>query len=84
MLVGVVLSNVFGFSQKHALTSHAEAIIFAPTVTVRSAPDQSGNDLVVLHEGTKVAVRSTLGEWSEVELPDGNVGWMPSKDLEVI
>lgn len=84
MLVGVVLSNVFGFSQKHALTSHAEAIIFAPTVTVRSSPDQSGNDLVVLHEGTKVAVRSTLGEWSEVELPDGNVGWMPSKDLEVI
>ena len=26
----------------------------------------------------------TLGEWSEIELEDGNVGWMPSKDIEKI
>lgn len=84
MLAVTILANVFGFSQKSALTSHAEAIIFTPTVTVKSSPDASGTDLVVLHEGTKVAVRSTLGDWSEVVLEDGNVGWMPSQDIVII
>ena len=59
-------------------------IVFAPTVTVKSSPDASGTDLFVLHEGTNVTVKSTLGEWSEIELEDGNVGWMPSKDIEKI
>ncbi len=80
----VILSNIFGFSQKNELDNHLEAIVFAPTVTVKSSPDISGTDLVVLHEGTKVTVTSTLGEWSEVELEDGNIGWMPSKDIEKI
>lgn len=84
LLVLVLFSNIFGFSQKNALNEHIEAIVFSPSVTVKSSPDVSGTDLVVLHEGTKVAIKSTLGEWSEVELEDGNVGWMPSKDIEKI
>ncbi len=84
LLLIVVLSNVFGFSQKNELENRQEAIVFAASTTVKSSPDVSGTDLVVLHEGTKVSVKSTLGEWSEVELEDGNVGWMPSKDIEKI
>ena len=33
---------------------------------MKSSPDASGTDLFVLHEGTKVSVRSTLGDWSEI------------------
>ena len=66
------------------MKNHAEAIVFASSVTVKSSPDESGTDLVVLHEGTKVTVKSTLGEWSEVDLEDGNVGWMPSKEIQMI
>jgi len=84
LLLIVVFSNIFGFSQKNELENRQEAIVFAASTTVKSSPDVSGTDLVVLHEGTKVAVKSTLGEWSEVELEDGNVGWMPSKDIEKI
>ena len=81
LLTIVIVSNVLGASQMNALQEHSEAIVFAPSVTIKSSPDVSGTDLVVLHEGTKVAVKSILGEWSEVELEDGNVGWMPSKDI---
>lgn len=83
-LLIVVFSNIFGYSQKSAMKNQVEAIVFASSVTVKSSPDESGTDLVVLHEGTKVAVKSTLGEWSEVELEDGNVGWMPSKEIQTI
>ena len=60
------------------------ANIFAPTVTVKSSPDASGTDLFILHEGTKVSIKSKLGDWNEIEMEDGNVGWMPSKDMEII
>jgi tetratricopeptide (TPR) repeat protein len=60
------------------------AIIMSPTVTVRSSPAESGTQLFTLHEGTKVKVRSSLGQWLEIELADGNVGWIPDSDLETI
>ncbi len=61
-----------------------EAIVFAPTVTVKSSPDQSGTELFVLHEGTKLKVNSRLGSWVEVEIADGSVGWMPATCIEMI
>ena len=61
-----------------------EAVIFAPTVTLKSTPDESGTDLFILHEGTKVSLKSELGEWMEVQTEDGNTGWLPIVALERI
>ena len=66
------------------METHEYAIIFRPSVTVKSSPADSGTDLFVIHEGTKVKVRETLGSWSEIELSDGNIGWMPTTGLEII
>jgi hypothetical protein len=82
--VSVIVSNIFARNQKREWVNHTGAIVFSPTVTVKSSPNQSGTDLFILHEGTKVSIKSTLGEWSEIELEDGNVGWMPRKDMELI
>ncbi|MDR1644345.1 MAG: tetratricopeptide repeat protein [Tannerellaceae bacterium] len=83
-LICVIITNIFAKNQKRELISHTHAIVFSPTVTVKSSPNQSGTDLFILHEGTKVLIKSTLGEWNEIELEDGNVGWMPGKDIELI
>lgn len=84
LLILVIFANIFAKHQKDELVNRTHAIVFAPTVTVKSSPDASGTDLFILHEGTKVLVKSTLGQWSEIALEDGNVGWMPSKDIEII
>jgi len=84
LLLIVICSNFFAWNQHKAMVNRKGAIIFAPTVTIKSSPDASGTDLFVLHEGTKVFVKSSLGEWYEIELEDGNVGWIPQKDLERI
>lgn len=84
LLVLVIFSNIFAGNQKDELVNRKGAIVFAPTVTVKSSPDASGNDLFILHEGTKVSIKSKLGDWSEIEMEDGNVGWMPSKDITII
>ena len=83
LLISLV-ANLFADSQQDKLLHRADAIVFASTVTVKSSPDASGTDLFILHGGTKVTIKSTLGEWSEIQLEDGNVGWMPSKEIQQI
>jgi len=83
-IVFVITANVFAYRQKQRLVERNYAIVFAPTVTIKSSPDTSGNDLFVLHEGVKVQIKSKLGEWSEIQIADGHVGWINNKDIEVI
>lgn len=84
LIVCCVVANVFAADLKEKQIDRKGGIILAPTVTVKSSPDQSGNDLFILHEGTKVYLRSTLGDWSEIVLDNGNVGWLPSRAFETI
>ena len=84
LLVSVVLGNCFAYNQKKKLTQRNEAIIFAPTTTIKSSPDNSGTDLFILHEGTKVKMKNKLGNWNEIETADGNVGWIKSSEIEII
>ena len=86
-VAAVVLSGIcmlYASAQASRLTAHDQAIVMAPTVTVRSTPAESGTQLLIIHEGLKVRIRQELSGWSEVELSDGNVGWMPTSMLEVI
>ena len=84
LLVFTLFANIFAYNQKRELTNRNTAIILSPTITIKSSPDNSGTDLFILHEGTKVDVKSKLGEWNEIETADGNVGWIRSSEIEVI
>ena len=79
-----VISFVYAASTKKDLIAHDTAIIFAPSVTGKGSPDNSGTDLFLLHEGTKVKVKSKLNGWVEIQISDGNTGWIPETALEVI
>jgi len=61
----------------------AEAVITQGVVNAKSAPDRSGTDLFTLHEGTKVSIRETLGEWCNVRV-GSNEGWIQLRNLERI
>ncbi|WP_010423178.1 tetratricopeptide repeat protein [Anaerophaga thermohalophila] len=82
----IISGTSFGFSsyQKEKLVDRRHAIIFTPTVNIKSSPDTSGTNLFVLHEGTKVELISKLGEWWNVRLQDGSEGWIHESDVEVI
>jgi tetratricopeptide (TPR) repeat protein len=79
-----IISILCAYTRYEVETSKSEAIVFSQTVTIKSSPDSSGNDLFILHEGTKVKIKSTLGEWVEISTLDGNSGWMPASAIEVI
>lgn len=57
--------------------STVEAVILAAKVDVMSAPGgQDSVESFSLHEGTKVRLDRETGDWVEIVLPDGKVGWV--------
>jgi tetratricopeptide (TPR) repeat protein len=61
-----------------------EAIIFTPTLTVKSSPSESGTDIFVIHEGTKVRITDQIGEWYKIEIANGSVGWIKEDAMKKI
>jgi len=62
----------------------AEAVIMRPEVVVMSGPGEETTEIFTLHEGTKVSLDSRSGEWVEIILADGKVGWVRAEVLEEI
>lgn len=84
-LVVCVCANIFAGGQKNKVIGRKSAIVMEPTITVKSTPNESGTDLFVLHEGTKVYIEdNSMKGWKEIRLEDGKEGWLPTTSIEVI
>lgn len=84
-----LLLTVFTFSfsvwQKNDYMRADSAIIMVPVTSVKSSPSEEvSKDLFILHEGTKVNLLDSVGDWRNIELADGRQGWIHSEDMEVI
>lgn len=84
LLILSIASLSFSSHGKKDMTSHESAIVFAPTVTVKSSPNENGTKIFVLHEGTKIQIVDRLDGWVRVMLGDGNKGWMKAETIEEI
>lgn len=83
-VIGFLFSIVtfsFALHQYRLLKQHNEAIVLAPSTTVRSSPDEKSTKLFVLHEGTKVFIIEQEDKWIKLKLSNGNVGWLPITDI---
>jgi hypothetical protein len=82
-----ILFIVFGLSLISNIQeskTRIEAIILTDKIDVLSAPSEEGIEVFSLHEGTKVRIDLTSGEWAEIVLADGKVGWVKQESLEII
>lgn len=83
-----VLMSIASFSMtytKYNIDSrHLEAIVFDPTITVKSSPNQLGKDLFVIHEGTKVFIMEEINDWGNIRIANGSTGWMPLASVKRI
>lgn len=84
-LLVCIFSNVAAYQQRKQIANRNNAIIMAPSVVIKSTPSESGTDLFILHEGTRVkVVDSAMKDWCEIRMADGKEGWMPKDKMEVI
>ena len=80
-----ILSITFATTQMGNLRNRDTAIIMSPSVTVKSTPSGSVTDVFIIHEGRKVQILdSSMKEWVEIRLEDGNTGWIPVNVMEII
>ena len=77
-------SLAFTIRNKSLVFDSNKAVIFTPSLNGKSSPDNSGTDLFILHEGSKVTIEDHVGEWYEIKFSDGNKGWVPSNSLTII
>lgn len=64
--------------------AQARAVVLEAEVTARSAPDPQQTPVFVVHEGTRMELARSEGEWALVRLPSGLGGWVPAEAVEQI
>jgi tetratricopeptide (TPR) repeat protein len=79
-----LFSFLFAWQNYNEVVNRKEAIVFSPTVTIKSSPDEKSVDLFVLHEGAKVELIDNIGTWYEIRIANGSVGWLISSSVEKI
>jgi tetratricopeptide (TPR) repeat protein len=57
------------------------SVILDPVVILREQASDQAADVLTVHEGLVVDVRSNAGEWTLVEVSNGTRGWIPSRTL---
>ena len=62
----------------------SEAIIISSKLDVLGEPRAGATKLFLLHAGTKLRVLQTEGDWCEVKLGNGSIGWAQATSLEII
>ena len=79
-----MFSFLMADQQNTIINQSTEAIIFSATINIHSEPNENGENLFTLHEGTKVTLIEEVNDWSKIKLPNGNIGWVKSKAIENI
>lgn len=88
--VGLVMLiiSVFTFFaariETNNLLNNNSAIVFSPSVTIKSSPTDGSTDIFVLHEGAKVYILENVDDWYKIKIANGSVGWLPSKTIRLI
>jgi SH3-like domain-containing protein len=58
------------------------AILFTDQIDAWSEPNQLGDLLFTLHEGTKVNILDELAEWKKIRIANGSEGWVKNAYLK--
>lgn len=79
-----IISLSASINRNKEIVHPSKGILVTPSVVVKSTPSDSGTELFVLHEGTAIVKQEIVGEWTEIRISDGRIGWIPSSSYEMI
>ena len=79
-----LVSTILGFGRQSLERNNPYAIVMSSEQILKIAPDNQSKEVVVVHQGLKVKVIDSLGDWSKVELSNKEVGWLPTELIERI
>lgn len=86
-IIAIFTGLIFTFIANRQVSyfdSHHRAIVFSNSVIVKGSPDVNGKPLFVIHNGIKVDITQTNQNWIEIQLPNGNSGWITIDNIKDI
>ena len=83
LLLLAVNSMVLGI-HIYSLRYSRQAVVIENGAQARSGPGEDNTRVLVLPEGTLLALRERRGDWVLVSLPSGRSGWLPTDMVEKI
>jgi len=83
-LILTFISISLALRNNSLVNRNGNAVVMCSILTGKSAPGEGGSELFVIHSGTTVTVEESLGEYSEIRLPDGTKGWIKADCIEKI
>ena len=69
---------------KRQVDGEKYAILFDKTVRVFSEANSYSNEVVQLHEGTKVEIIEKNNDWIKIRLANGKIGWTKESALKIL
>ncbi len=83
-LFSSIMAVMFAYITHNEYKADQPAIVFAKQVAIKSEPNERGQVVFNLHEGTKVKVEESLDNWKKIRIIDGQTGWLPSEHLKML
>jgi tetratricopeptide (TPR) repeat protein len=80
----MIAANVFAFNQKNARVHRKSGIVMSAAASIKTSPDINSKELFQLHTGSKVKIKGSDGNWYEIQISNGSVGWVPKEFIEII
>lgn len=76
LLLLLIFSTVDATFSARYVSHSNQAVVTAPLVVIKGAPDPTAVDKFLLHEGTTITVTETDDAWWHIEIADGKEGWI--------
>ncbi|MBN1951964.1 MAG: tetratricopeptide repeat protein [Bacteroidales bacterium] len=83
VLISLAAFLMAGNTKKN-ITSSETAIVMQKNVIVKAAPNSTSKNVMQLVGGMKVYLQDEVEEWYQIEVSDGDQGWVKKSDIEVI
>ncbi|HZJ35145.1 MAG TPA: tetratricopeptide repeat protein [Gillisia sp.] len=83
-LIIMLSALIFAFQQQNYHKNSRFAIIFSEEAIIRNEPTLRSNEILMLHEGTKVKILETFQNWIKFELANKIQGWMDKSDVRFL
>ena len=80
----ILLSFMMVFYAKSIENNNVYAIVFDEEVQVKEEPNLRSSLRFKLHEGTKILLLNTVGEWNKIKLTNGQSGWLKSGSIKIL
>ena len=83
LIISIVLRLGFNSLGKNYIEKYA--IIFAQKIEIKEQPNLRSDNILQLHQGSKVKVIDEFNEeWSKIKLANGQEGWILKNEIKII